>query len=191
VKTGLLAVSTIIVVVVQIAAVGRLPNLVVDPVMFAKGGSRLLGEDAVAALRDRLLPLAVVATPNGPEAEALAGIPVETVHDAREAARRIRAMGARVVIVKGGHLHEAESIDVVYDGQSFDELRAPRIVTRNTHGTGCTFSAAIAAQLALGRTPLEAARRAKAYVSGAIAAGRALGAGHGPLEHFWRGVASD
>jgi hydroxymethylpyrimidine/phosphomethylpyrimidine kinase len=164
-------------------------NIVLDPVMVAKSGGRLLSADAVDALRRRLLPLADVVTPNLPEAGVLLDRPAPTTLAAmRQAAADLQALGCRSVLVKGGHLEAAESIDVLFDGRDYREFSAPRLATRNTHGTGCTLSAAIAALLPQRRDTASAVRDAKAYVSAAIAANGALsvGSGHGPLHHFWR-----
>ncbi|GIW06306.1 MAG: hypothetical protein KatS3mg060_1111 [Dehalococcoidia bacterium] len=157
--------------------------LVVDPVMVAKAGDRLLHEDAVAALRNRLIPLATVVTPNLPEAEVLAGRPLNTADARREAAKAILALGPRAVLIKGGHLPGAP-IDLYYDGE-FIELPGERIVTTNTHGTGCTLASAIAAGLAKGLSPQEAVRAAKTYVTEAIRAAFPVGHGHGPVHHFY------
>jgi hydroxymethylpyrimidine/phosphomethylpyrimidine kinase len=165
-----------------------LPNLVVDPVMVAKGGDRLLREEAVNAIKVHLLHLAEVVTPNVPEAEALSGMTIRSVADMREAGRRIRDLGPSVVVVKGGHLEATgdEVIDVVCGPHETFEIRGPRIDTMHTHGTGCTFASATAAQLALGR-PIDAAVRwAREYLEGAIRNAPGLGGGHGPLNHFWR-----
>ncbi len=186
VKTGMLSSAEIIGVVAERLRAHRTDRLVVDPVMVAKSGDRLLREDAVAALRELLLPLAAVVTPNAAEASVLAGLDVVDERTAHEAARRIRALGPGLVIVKGGHLGGERSDDVVFDGASFEVLSAPRIDTPHTHGTGCTFSAAIAAELARGRSPLDAARAAKAFLHGAIEHAEPLGAGHGPVNHLWR-----
>ncbi len=185
VKTGMLANAAIVEAVVAAIDTLELPNVVVDPVMVAKGGDRLLEDEAVAAVKSELLRRALVVTPNAPEAEVLAGVPVKTLDDARKAAKRILAMGPRAVIVKGGHLGGTEAVDLLYDGRTFLELRGPWIDTRNTHGTGCTFAAALAANLALGRPLAEAADRAKQYVTRAVRAGFAIGHGHGVLDHFW------
>ena len=190
VKTGMLATAAIVEVVA--AAIGGLdlPNLVVDPVMIAKGGDRLLQDDAVAGIKVHLLRLAEVVTPNIPEAEVLSGETIRTIADMRTAARRIHALGARVVVVKGGHLDAATSGDIVVDvvctPQEVFELRGPRIATPHTHGTGCTLASAIAAQLALGQSVDEAVRWARSYLEGAIREAPGLGQGHGPLNHFWR-----
>jgi hydroxymethylpyrimidine/phosphomethylpyrimidine kinase len=186
VKTGMLFGIAIIETVADRLRAHGVTRLVVDPVMVAKSGDRLLREDAVAALRELLLPLAAVVTPNAPEASVISGIDVDDEPTAREAARRIHAMGPRLVIVKGGHLGGERSEDIVFDGTTFDTLSAPRIDTPHTHGTGCTFSAAIASGLARGQSPLESARAAKAFLQGAIEHAEPLGAGHGPVNHLWR-----
>lgn len=186
VKTGMLASAAIVEAVAAAIEALDLPSVVVDPVMIAKSGDRLFDEEAIGAMRSELLPLARVVTPNLPEAEVLLGITIATLDDAREAARRIQKMGPGAVVLKGGHLPGDEAIDVLFDGRAYHEFRAPRIDTRNTHGTGCTFASAIAANLALGHPLVEAVRRAKAYVTGAIQHGLPLGQGHGPLDHFWR-----
>ena len=185
VKTGMLSGEPVVDTVCDLLGELRLPNLVVDPVMIAKGGHPLLSEGARAAVRKRLLPLARVVTPNLHEAAALTGRAVSTLDDMREAARVLAASGAEWVVVKGGHLEdEAEAIDVLFDGSEVEELRAPRCATKNTHGTGCTFSAAIAAGLAKGQPPREAIHRAKDFVTQAIAGSVPLGQGHGPTNHL-------
>jgi hydroxymethylpyrimidine/phosphomethylpyrimidine kinase len=186
VKTGMLFSPAIVEAVAGCLRAHGVTRLVVDPVMVAKGGDRLLREDAIAALRDLLLPIAAVVTPNAPEASVLAGLDVVDARTAREAARRIHALGPRLVIVKGGHLGGERSEDIAFDGTTFDVLSAPRIDTPHTHGTGCTFSAAIAAGLARGASPLDAARAAKAFLQGAIEHAEPLGAGRGPVNHLWR-----
>ena len=188
VKTGMLATAAIVEAVAATIKALDLPNLVVDPVMVAKGGDRLLREEAVSAIKIHLLHLAEVVTPNVPEAEVLSGMTIATVADMHEAARRIRELGPRVVVVKGGHLETtgAEVVDVACGAHETFELRGPRIDTVHTHGTGCTFASATAAQLALGQ-PVEAALRlAREYLEGAIRHAPGLGGGHGPLNHFWR-----
>ena len=183
-KIGMLANAGIIAAVADAITRLALPAVVLDPVMVAKGGDHLLEASAVAALRELLIPLAGVLTPNIPEAEALTGLTIHSVSDQREAAARLVGLGAQAVVVKGGHLR-GRAIDVWHDGTRFIELDAERIDTPHTHGTGCTFSSAIAACLALGHDPEDAARRAKAYVTGAIRHAPGLGHGHGPLHHFW------
>jgi hydroxymethylpyrimidine/phosphomethylpyrimidine kinase len=185
VKTGMLGDAAIVEAVAEAIARWRLPGVVVDPVMVSKSGHRLLLEPAVAALRDRLLPLADVVTPNRPEAAALTGIAVDTLADAREAARRLAGTGARAVVVKGGHFEGATLINLLYDGTDFLEFATPRLESGHTHGTGCTFASAVAAHLALGRSVADAVDRATQYVAGAIAHAPRIGHGHGPVGHFW------
>jgi hydroxymethylpyrimidine kinase/phosphomethylpyrimidine kinase len=160
--------------------------LVVDPVMVAKSGDRLLEESAVETMRRQLLPLAQVVTPNWPEAAALSGLPVETEAQALSAGRAIAALGVEYVVVKGGH-SPGEPADLVVHRDQVTRLPGRRVATRHTHGTGCTFSAAIAAYLARGLEPLPAITKAKQYVAAAILAAPGLGAGHGPLQHFPKG----
>jgi hydroxymethylpyrimidine/phosphomethylpyrimidine kinase len=185
VKTGMIANSEIIRVVAAKMREYGVPALVVDPVMVATSGDRLLREDAVAALTTELLPLATVVTPNLPEAAMLVGRPVESLAEMRDAARAIVGLGAQSAIVKGGHL-EGDAIDVFYDGNAFVELPARRIDTTSTHGTGCTLSSAIAALLARGEPLAAAIGEAKAYLSAAIAQAFPVGHGHGPVHHFHR-----
>jgi hydroxymethylpyrimidine/phosphomethylpyrimidine kinase len=179
-KIGMLANREIVDAVADALERHRLPHVVLDTVMVAKGGARLLDERAVGAIRSALLPLAEIVTANVPEAEALTGHALSDVEGLRRAARDMVQAGARAVIVKGGHL-EGPAIDVLFDGREYLELRADRIATRHTHGTGCTFAAAIAARLALGDSLHGAARAAKQYVTRAIANAPGLGHGHGPL----------
>jgi hydroxymethylpyrimidine/phosphomethylpyrimidine kinase len=159
-------------------------NLVVDPVMVAKGGASLLGEEALEAMKTYMIPLAKVITPNIPEAEALTGIEISSPETKCEAARILFDMGADYVVIKGGHLEEAFVSDLVYNGVDIWELVEKRIYTKNTHGTGCTFSAAIAAELAYGKTLENAVRHAKKYIQTAIEHGIDVGTGHGPVNHF-------
>lgn len=185
VKMGMLSSVEIIEAVAEEVRRLGLTTLVIDPVMVAKSGDRLLREEAVEALRAKLLPLATVVTPNAPEAELLTGINVQTLEQARRAAKEIVGMGARSVVVKGGHLANASATDTFYDGSKFQEFRAPRIETKNTHGTGCTFASAIAAGLAKGLALEKALGQAKEYVTKAIQASLDIGTGHGPLNHFY------
>ncbi|GGN98683.1 bifunctional hydroxymethylpyrimidine kinase/phosphomethylpyrimidine kinase [Saccharibacillus kuerlensis] len=203
-KTGMLFDAEIIeAAAARISAFGW-TNVVVDPVMIAKGGAELLRWEAVEAMKRHLLPLALVATPNIPEAEVLAGMKIKTMEDRREAAKRIAGYGAKTVVIKGGHAGEhgeekaqSESgesrtsvqdlvVDLVYDGRGFEELSGVRIPTRHTHGTGCTFSAAIAARLAAGSNVREAVRTARDFIQAAIegAPELNLGGGHGPTAHW-------
>jgi hydroxymethylpyrimidine/phosphomethylpyrimidine kinase len=157
-------------------------NLVLDPVMVAKGGDRLLRKDAIEIMIKELIPLSLVITPNIPEAGVLAGIKIRTDSDIQKAARRIHAKGARYVVIKGGHL-PGEARDTLFDGESFHEYAFPRIDTTDTHGTGCTFSAAIATGLAKGMSVPEAIECAKKYTTTAIRFSLRLGGGHGPTNH--------
>ena len=186
IKTGMLGTPEVVEAVAGVLRERRIGPLVVDPVMIAKSLDRLLSEDAVAVMVRELLPLAAVVTPNAPEAEALTGRPVRTADDAREAARRLHDLGPRAVIVKGGHLNTPDVVDLLFDGRDFHEARGPRHATRHTHGTGCTFAAAIAAHLALGHALPEAFRLSRAYLDGAIRHAPGLGKGAGPVDHFWR-----
>jgi len=185
VKTGMLANSAIIEVVAQKVRQHGLTNLVVDPVMVAKSGDHLLQREAVAALRELLLPLALVVTPNIPEAEVLVGRKLEGPDDLRRAAEEIGALGARHVVLKGGH-RDGPAVDLYYDGRSFHEFSAARVDTNSTHGTGCTFASAIAAGLAKGSTVREAVAMAKAYITKALQSAYPVGHGHGPVHHFFR-----
>jgi hydroxymethylpyrimidine/phosphomethylpyrimidine kinase len=152
--------------------------------MVSKSGAVLLRDDAMPALVGLLLPLAEVVTPNLPEAARLAGLPTDTPQARREAARRIRALGPKCVVIKGGHAPEPGVVDLFYDGTGFTEIAGERVATRSTHGTGCTFSAALAAGLALGQSPIAAAARAQEYVIAALRAAPGIGLGAGPLGHF-------
>jgi hydroxymethylpyrimidine/phosphomethylpyrimidine kinase len=180
-KTGMLFSAPIIRVVAETVAGCAIPNLVVDPVMVATSGARLLQEDAVDALMRELLPRAVVVTPNLPEAEALLGEAISTPGQLRDAARRLATRYETWCVVKGGHLAGDEVLDVLSDGSAAEEWRSPRIDAIETHGTGCTFSAATAAGLALGLTVIDAVARAKEFVARALATARPAGR-HYPLE---------
>jgi len=187
IKIGMLATAEIVATVAERLAAHGARRIVLDPVMVAKSGDRLLASDAVAALRERLLPMAEVVTPNLPEAaDLLDEKPASDVAAMRAAARRLRMLGPRIVMLKGGHLEGPESIDIVDDGVAAVELSAPRFVTRNTHGTGCTLASAIAALLPRRPDPITAIREAKEFVVRAIAASGKLevGTGHGPVHHF-------
>ncbi|HEX9819552.1 MAG TPA: bifunctional hydroxymethylpyrimidine kinase/phosphomethylpyrimidine kinase [Methylomirabilota bacterium] len=183
VKLGMLSTAGIIqAVAVRLRAHGQ-TRVVLDPVMVAKSGDPLLQPDARAALIEAILPLAEVVTPNLPEASVLADLPVATEADMEEAARRIHARGPRHVLVKGGHLKDSAT-DLLYDGRAFTRFPAPRLESNNTHGTGCTFSAAIAAGLARGKPLVTAVAEGKAYVTAAIREGFQAGRGVGSLRHF-------
>jgi hydroxymethylpyrimidine/phosphomethylpyrimidine kinase len=189
VKTGMLATAEIVALVARRAAAGALPKLVVDPVMVASSGDRLLDQDAEAAYLEDLFPHALIVTPNLREASLLVGRELNDVDDMVKAAVELAATGARHVLVKGGHL-SGDAVDVLFDGQEVHRLRSHRIDTVNVHGTGCTTAASIAARLAWGDTVLDAVQVAKSYTWNAIAGAAQwrLGAGHGPLDHFgWNG----
>ena len=179
VKTGMLCNAPIAHAVAQALRRHHVPNLVVDPVIYSKSAHRLLDEDAERILIAEILPLAQIVTPNLPEAARLAGFEVRNPGDMRRAAETILALGPRAVIIKGGHL-TGNAMDLFYDGRTFSELSAERIATENTHGTGCSFSAALATELARGASPLQAAGSAKNFITQAIRHSFALGRGHGP-----------
>lgn len=180
-KTGALGNLEIVQAIAEAAADFRFP-LVVDPVMISKHGQPLISSEAVAAVRDLLLPRAALICPNLHEAEELTGIPVRSVEDMRAAAKRLCEMGAKAALVKGGHL-EGSAVDVLFDGQEWREFTAPHFDTQHTHGTGCTLSAGITAELARGAALQAAVARAKSYVTQAIRSNPGLGHGCGPLNH--------
>ncbi len=186
VKTGMLANAAIIETVAARLHHHDLRRVVVDPVMVAKSGDTLLEESAIEALKVHLLPLATVLTPNLPEAEVLVGHKLATDEDLRDACRELYRLGAEHVVLKGGHGEGPEVVDLLYDGQSFVPLTGPRIETTSTHGTGCTFASAIAANLALGADVTAAVIRAKEYVTEALRHSYPIGHGHGPVHHFWK-----
>jgi hydroxymethylpyrimidine/phosphomethylpyrimidine kinase len=180
-KTGALGSVEVVEAVAHAAAGFRFP-LVVDPVMVSKHGLPLIGEEATRALRDLLLPRAALVTPNLPEAEALTGLSIRTPEDMRDAALRIRDLGPCAVLIKGGHL-ESGATDILLDRAEWRAFPAPRIATRHTHGTGCTYSAAIAAGLAGGLATGDAVAAAKRFVHEAIRTNPRLGHGCGPVNH--------
>ena len=184
VKTGMLANARIIRTVADKVQEHGIQRLVVDPVMVAKGGHVLLRPDAIRTLRTRLFPLATVVTPNLPEAQALTGVEGTGVRAIKEMARHIVGMGARSVVVKGGHRRGAAT-DIFHDGTTFHEFPAPRIRTKNTHGTGCTYSAALACSLARNKGLETAVAEAKEFITQAIRQTFAIGAGHSPVHHFY------
>lgn len=186
VKTGMLFSAEIIEAVALSLRNNGCPSLVIDPVMIAKGGASLLQNEAVTALKTHLLPLATLVTPNIPEAEVLADMAIQSTDDYEEVANRILQLGAKAVILKGGHSNDtqfAEDFFFSADGHSFT-MKSERIDTRDTHGTGCTFSAAITAFIAQGKSLQEAVREAKVFIQAAISDGLQLGGGHGPTNHW-------
>lgn len=186
VKTGMLAMLDTIEVVARRAEAGDLPNLVVDPVMVASSGDRLLDEDAEAAYLERLLPLASVATPNQREAGVLLGRPVVTIDDCRDAVIDLATRGLQTPVVTGGQLEGDLAVDVAWIDGALVELDMPMLATSNIHGTGCSFASAIAAGLASGLGAAQAIREAKSFVHQAIrgAVGWRLGSGRGPIDHL-------
>lgn len=183
-KTGMLHNRAVIETVADVT-VEMAPDtpLVVDPVMYAKGGHALLEPDAVDALTSRMLPIAALLTPNAPEAEAIAGMTIDSAGAMTEAARRIAGLGAAAVLVKGGHLPGDPVCDILYADGVIERFSASRIDTRHTHGTGCTLASAIAAGLAHGLDMCESVRRARDYVRLAMLTAPGFGRGHGPLNH--------
>lgn len=187
IKTGMLYDTAMIEAVVEMLQKYQPIQLVVDPVMMAKGGSSLLDMSAVDALINQLFPLATLVTPNIPEAQQLTGLTIRTIADRRQACEIIYNYGASAVLIKGGHETESEqAMDLLYDGQHFTAYSSPRIATKNTHGTGCTLSAAITAYIAKGFNLQQAVYEAKCYIQAAIEHALPLGSGHGPLQHRLR-----
>jgi hydroxymethylpyrimidine kinase/phosphomethylpyrimidine kinase len=182
-KTGMLATPEIVRAVAGQVKRFRVERLVVDPVMTAKSGDVLLSKAAQVAMTEALLPLAHVVTPNLPEASEFCGFPVMDLKAMKAAARKIHGMGPRCVLVKGGHL-KGNAVDILFDGENFEVFDGPRLNRRNTHGTGCTFSAALATLLAQGSAVSEAVEGAKKFITRAIDTGLDLGGGHGPTNHF-------
>ena len=181
-KTGALGSAEVVRAIARAAARFLFP-LVVDPVLVSKHGRPLLDESAVTAIRDELLPCAALLTPNVPEAEVLSGMAIRGPDELRRAAERLRDQGARAVLIKGGH-REGPATDVLLEGETWREFPAPRIPTRHTHGTGCTYSAAITAGLASGIPLADAVARAKRFIQEAIRTAPGLGKGCGPVNHF-------
>jgi hydroxymethylpyrimidine/phosphomethylpyrimidine kinase len=184
-KTGMLASAAIVSAVAKAVAANDIAPLVVDPVFVSKNRDRLLAEDAVAALKGELFPLAGVITPNLFEASALVGDEIATRAGMVDAARALHALGPGAVLVKGGHLEGPDAIDVLFDGDTVTEISSPRFDTKDTHGTGCALAAAIAARLAHGDSLIDAVRAAKEFVSGAIEHSLRIGRGWGPVNPAW------
>ncbi len=186
VKTGMLSHSAIVEAVAKAIKDFNIQKLVVDPVMRAKSGDPLLKSSDELALKELLIPLATIITPNIPEAEALTGIKIKTVEDMEQACKVLHSFGTKAVLVKGGHMEGDRLVDVLYDGSGFEYLIYERINTKNTHGTGCTLASAIASYLAKGLELKEAVKKARDYVQGAIKHSLSIGKGHGPLNHMWQ-----
>ncbi len=185
VKIGMAASTDLITAISDALKKVAVPAIVLDPVMISKSGFALLQEESALALIEKLFPLAQVVTPNIYEAEKLVGSEIRNITEMQEAAVAIAELGASKVVVKGGHLGDGDATDILYDGQDFQQISSPRIKTPNTHGTGCTFSSAIAANLALGKDFFEAVTLAKTYITGAIEHALDIGKGHGPTHHFY------
>ncbi|MDQ0199630.1 bifunctional hydroxymethylpyrimidine kinase/phosphomethylpyrimidine kinase [Neobacillus ginsengisoli] len=184
-KTGMLFNAEIIQVVSEKIKDYNWKKVVVDPVMIAKGGASLLQQEAISALKQYLLPISMVVTPNIPEAEVLTGLSITTMDDKQEAAKRLLDLGVQNVVIKGGHDEDTnESVDLLYDGAEFYYFNSKRILTKNTHGTGCTFSAAITAEMAKGSSIYDAVTTAKSFIQAAIEEELTIGAGHGPTNHW-------
>lgn len=186
VKTGMLLNADIIGAVAEQAIALALPKLVVDPVMVARTGAQLMTDDAIATLRDRLLPLADLLTPNSYEAQLLSGLEIHTLDEMKAAAERILPQGCKAVLVKGGGMaDDLRGVDVFFDGDRLEVITTETVDTPDTHGTGCTLSAAIAANLALGNDLLTAVRKGKEYVTQALHHSLRIGKGQGPVGHFF------
>lgn len=185
VKTGMLPSRDLITTVARRLKAQHLAHLVVDPVMVSKSGHRLLAPEAKDTLVKELLPLAEVITPNTHEAQELSGVEIKTLADARQAAKILAQLGCRYVLIKGGHLIAERGTDLLYDGRFFNVYKGEFIDTPHTHGTGCTYASAIAAQLARGKSMPDAVQAAKTYVTEAIRHSLAIGHGHGPTNHFY------
>ncbi|MFC8056975.1 bifunctional hydroxymethylpyrimidine kinase/phosphomethylpyrimidine kinase [Bacillus cereus] len=186
VKLGMLFSSEIIQIVAEHIKKFGWNNIVLDPVMIAKGGASLLQQEAVQALKEYLLPVATVVTPNVPEAEVLTGMEIQNIEDSKEAAKVLHELGAKYVLMKGGHAEYQgnEVIDLLFDGEAFIEFRSERIPSKQTHGSGCTFASAVTAGLAKGYSIEEAVQEAKRFISIAIEEPLNIGSGHGPTNHF-------
>lgn len=183
-KTGMLGTAEITSAIAATIKELKLKNLVVDPVMISKSGHALLDASAREVLIKELLPLAFVATPNLYEAEVILGKKIDTLAAMHDAAKAMADLGVLYPLIKGGHLESMPAIDILYDGRGFHEFKGERYRTKNTHGTGCTFSAAITALLARGETILEAVSQAKQFITKAIQTSSDIGHGHGPVNHF-------
>ena len=184
VKIGMLSTSSCMEAIAEKLIEYKPKNIVVDPVMYAKNGCPLMELSAIDTLIKTIIPLADIITPNIPEAEKIADMQISTTDDMETAAKKILAMGCKAVVVKGGHAI-GDALDILYDGENIYRFNSARIDTKNTHGTGCTFSSAIAAQLANGLQMKEAVEKAKEYVTMAITHSLAIGKGHGPTHHFY------
>jgi len=184
IKIGMVSNKNIIKVIAKNLKLYHANKVVLDPVMISKSGSHLLKADAIDALKKELIPLSLIVTPNLMEASELTNKKVTNVYEMKEASKKILELGPKTVLIKGGHLCE-DAIDIFYDGKEFYEIKSERIETKNTHGTGCTYSSAIAANLALGYDLFDSILKAKEYITGAIRFSLSIGHGVGPTNHFW------
>jgi len=184
VKIGMVSSSILVETIADALATVELPPVVLDPVMISKSGFALLQEDAQSALIEKLFPIADIVTPNIFEAEQLSGLSIKTVGDMKQAAEAMIELGPKGAVIKGGHMEADSAIDVLYNGEIFKEISSSWVDTKNTHGTGCTFSSALAANMALGRDFFESASIAKRYITSAIAQAPSIGKGSGPLNHM-------
>jgi hydroxymethylpyrimidine/phosphomethylpyrimidine kinase len=187
IKTGMLSTTEIILIVVQTLQNYSQIKLVIDPVMVAKGGAKLLQNSALEALKTKLLPMAYLVTPNIPEAEILSGLKINNEAEMLQAAKIILAQtGAKNIIIKGGHLHGDDLVDILLEGEKITKITSKKIATKNTHGTGCSFASSISAYLAQGESLENAFKKAHDYIYNAIKNAPNIGAGHGPIEHFYK-----
>lgn len=184
VKIGMLPNESCMKTVAEELQIYKPNNIVVDPVMVAKGGCALMMDNSVKTLIDNIIPLADILTPNIPEAQAITGMNIKTIDDMKTTAKQIYNMGAKNVIIKGGHL-DGDAVDILYDGKDYYTYTSQRIQTKNTHGTGCTFSSAIASCLANGMNIYDAVSNAKDYITNAIKYSLNIGKGHGPTNHLY------
>lgn len=185
VKVGMLSDAEVMKAVAQKLIEYKVKKAVIDPVMIAKGGCALMQEDALDALIQQIIPLSFLLTPNIPEAETILHTKIDSIEDMKQACRKIYQMGTANVLVKGGHF-DGDPVDVLYDGREYYTFPGKRIDSKNTHGTGCTLSSAIAANLANGLTVQDAVQKGKAYVTNAIQYTTPIGKGHGPTNHFYQ-----
>jgi len=183
IKTGMLSNASIVNAVSSFLSQNKFEKIIVDPVMISKSGHKLLSESAIKSIVSMLIPISYIITPNIPEASIISGTEIDSIESAKIAAKKIVKLGARTCIVKGGHF-DGPPTDVFYDGKKYEIFKSKRINTKNTHGTGCTFSAAIAAYIAKGEDIISSISKSKDYINSAIQENFLIGKGHGPLNHF-------
>ncbi|GIS68119.1 MAG: hydroxymethylpyrimidine/phosphomethylpyrimidine kinase [Chloroflexota bacterium] len=187
IKTGMLSDASIVNAVSSYISQSKFEKVIVDPVMISKSGHKLLSESAIKSMVEMLIPISFIITPNIPEASIISETKINSIESAKIAAKKIVKLGAKTCIVKGGHF-EGPPIDVFYDGKKYETFKSKRINTKNTHGTGCTFSAAIAAYIAKGEDVISAISKSKNYINSAIQENFLIGKGHGPLNHFYKQI---